>query len=94
MRPSVYLLFAVSLVSLVSGLLMYGVIDKNNSYELSVRESRKTVMALGLSDLAISTEARYTRHPAASDGVVPFMDHPGGLEHFPSGSFFQPIQKQ
>lgn len=47
---------------------------------------------LGLSDLALSTEARYTRHPAASDGVVPFMDHPGAIEHFPSGSFFRPVR--
>lgn len=46
--------------------------------------------ALGLSDLCIATEARYTRHPAASDGVVPFMDHPGAIEHFPTGSFWAP----
>ena len=45
---------------------------------------------LGLSDLAVSTEARYTRHPAVSDMVVPFMDHPNDIEHFPSGSFFSP----
>lgn len=45
---------------------------------------------LGLTDLCISTEARYTRHPAASDPVVPFMDHPGAVEHFPSGSFWAP----
>jgi hypothetical protein len=46
--------------------------------------------ALGLSDLCVATEARYTRHPAASDGVVPFMDHPGAIEHFPTGSFWAP----
>lgn len=45
---------------------------------------------LGLTDLCISTEARYTRHPAVSDPVVPFMDHPGAVEHFPSGSFWVP----
>ncbi|WP_228721386.1 MULTISPECIES: hypothetical protein [Desulfosediminicola] len=50
------------------------------------------VSLMGLSDLALSTEARYTRHPAVSDEVVPFMDHPGALEHFPSGSFFRPVQ--
>lgn len=48
------------------------------------------VTALGLTDLAVSTEARYTRHPAVSDPVSPFMDHPGALEHFPSGSFWSP----
>ncbi len=44
--------------------------------------------ALGLTDLAVSTEARYTRHPAVSDPMAPFMDHPGAIEHFPSGTFW------
>jgi len=45
---------------------------------------------LGLTDLCVATEARYTRHPAASDPIAPFMDHPGALEHFPTGSFWAP----
>ena len=51
---------------------------------------RVAVASLGLSDLSLATEARYTRHPALSDLVVPFMDHPGAIEHFPSGSFWAP----
>jgi hypothetical protein len=46
------------------------------------------VSLLGLSDLAVSTEARYTRHPAVSDRVVVVMDHPGAIDHFPSTLFF------
>jgi hypothetical protein len=45
---------------------------------------------LGLTDLCIATEARYTRHPAVSDPISPFMNHPGAIEHFPSGSFWAP----
>ena len=45
---------------------------------------------LGLTDLCVATEARYTRHPAVTDPVAPFMDHPGALEHFPTGSFWAP----
>lgn len=55
---------------------------------------RLVVKELGSSDLVIATEARYTRHPAVSDGVVPFMDHPADIEHFPSGSFFHPVKAQ
>ncbi len=44
--------------------------------------------SLGLTDLCVATEARYTRHPAISDRIAPFMDHPGALEHFPTGSFW------
>lgn len=43
---------------------------------------------LGLTDLCLATEARYTRHPAVSDLIAPFMDHPGAMEHFPTGSFW------
>ena len=48
------------------------------------------VAGLGLTDLCIATEARYTRHPAVSDPLTPFMSHPGAIEHFPSGSFWAP----
>ena len=48
------------------------------------------VAGLGLTDLSVSTEARYTRHPAVSDPMAPFMDHPGSIEHFPTGSFWNP----
>lgn len=45
---------------------------------------------LGLTDLAIFTEARYTRHPSQADLHSPFQDHPLALEHFPSGSLISP----
>ncbi len=50
------------------------------------------VSDLALSDLALSTEARYTRHPVASDTVVISMDHPGAIDHFPSTIFWAPIE--
>ena len=53
-------------------------------------ERAKMVRALGLTDLCIFTEARYTRHPAVSDLHSAFQDHPASLEHFPSGSFVGP----
>lgn len=48
------------------------------------------VKRLGLTDLALFTEARYTRHPSQADGFAPFQDHPHALEHFPSGSIAAP----
>lgn len=44
------------------------------------------VRVLALTDLALFTEARYTRHPSMADRNTPFQDHPLSLEHFPSGS--------
>ena len=45
---------------------------------------------LQLTDLCLFTEARYTRHPAMADRFAPFQDHPGAMEHFPSGSLVTP----
>ena len=66
--------------------------DSRKEWQGDIAVMRQTVKELGLSDLAVSTEARYTRHPAVSDPVVPFMDHPGAMEHFPTGSFWRPEQ--
>jgi hypothetical protein len=48
------------------------------------------VRSLGLTDLCLFTEARYTRHPSMADRFAPFQDHPGAMEHFPSGSLVSP----
>jgi hypothetical protein len=48
------------------------------------------VRTLGLSDLAIWTEARYTRHPSQADFFSAFQDFPAALEHFPAGSVVSP----
>lgn len=45
---------------------------------------------LQLTDLALWSEARYTRHPAMADLFSPFQDHPGALEHFPAGALLAP----
>ena len=51
------------------------------------------VRALGLTDLAIWTEARYTRHPSQADFFSAFQDTPGALEHFPAGSVVSPPER-
>lgn len=53
-------------------------------------EGRALVGALGLSDLALFTEARYTRNPSLADLQSAFQDGPFTLEHFPSGSLVAP----
>lgn len=50
----------------------------------------RLVEQLGLTDLCLFTEARYTRHPSQADLHSAFQDHPLGLEHFPSGSLLPP----
>ncbi len=52
--------------------------------------SRALVSRLGLTDPALFSEARYTRHLSQADSHAPFQDHPLALEHFPSGSLTPP----
>jgi hypothetical protein len=53
-------------------------------------EKAAVVKNLGLTDLCLSTEARYTRHLSQSDWHAAFQTHPLALDHFPSGSVFAP----
>lgn len=52
------------------------------------RLSREAALVgqLGLTDLALFTEARFARHPSQADLHTAFQDHPLSLDHFPSGS--------
>ena len=90
MRPALYLTIVLLIICLADlGLVLHGAARRRDD-QAAVGARRIVVSALGLTDLCVATEARYTRHPAVSDPLVPFMDHPGAIEHFPSGSFWAP----
>ena len=91
MRPSLYLALVLLLLGLLEGFLYLQTEGLRQSQAGHTQQQRITVAALGLTDLCVATEARYTRNPAISDPVAPFMDHPGALEHFPTGSFWAPV---
>lgn len=90
MRP--VSIFALMLVffGLVFAFMIHDLSLRRQTVEQNQPLLASLVSALGLTDLCVTTEARYTRHPAVSDPVTPFMDHPGAIEHFPSGSFLAP----
>ena len=93
MRPSNILLsFLFSIIILN---VLFGLINNQRYGELmrALPAQQSLVNTFGLTDLALSTEARYTRHPSVSDPMAPYMDHPGSIEHFPSGSFVLPAAK-
>ncbi len=56
----------------------------------SIEAVAGVVANLELTDLALFTEARYTRHPSQADRHSAFQDHPIALEHFPTGSIAGP----
>lgn len=67
--------------------LSYISIEKRQGEILS---KRALVRELMLTDLALWTEARYTRHPSQADLFTPFQDYPASIEHFPAGSIIAP----
>jgi len=88
MRPSAVFLVLIVVLSLADAALFRHRQARSTQRQKEAATLRIVVSALGLTDLSLATEARYTRHPAIADMVVPFMDHPGAIEHFPSGSFW------
>ncbi len=91
-RKSYYLALFVLVILVLDLGLVFMMLGQRHTRKLENQQMIQLVTELGLSDLAVTTEARYTRHPAVTDPLVPFMDHPGNIEHFPSGSFYRPIE--
>ncbi|MDW7774119.1 MAG: hypothetical protein SCH71_14630 [Desulfobulbaceae bacterium] len=89
-RPVFFLIILVTLLGILDvGLFIHSRQQQDRLSNYSHLFDIATA-GLGLTDLCVATEARYTRHPAVSDPVAPFMDHPGAFEHFPTGSFWAP----
>lgn len=52
--------------------------------------TRALVESVGLTDLALFTEARYARHRSQADLHSAFQDGPLSFEHFPTGTLIAP----
>ncbi len=89
-RPStLFLVLAGVAWALVAAALLHAR-SAGDTRGAEVAAASALVGRLGLTDLCLFTEARYTRHPSQADLFSPFQDHPGALEHFPSGSLVPP----
>ena len=90
MRPSS---LALGLLAILAGicLLIFSLFFRLTvEDEQKLSANRALVEKLGLTDLALFTEARYTRHPTQADLHSALQDHPGAFDHFPSGSLLPP----
>ncbi len=90
MRPSNRFLLLCLLLSLplVASLIDAGALSDDDRQRRA--RTAELVRSLSLTDPALFTEARYTRHLSQSDRFAPFQDHPMAFEHFPSGSLVAP----
>jgi hypothetical protein len=82
-----------ALVALLLALGLLAGLDaarRQSGAEARFAANRPLARWLGVTDLCLFTEARYTRHPSLADRHSPFQDYPLALEHFPSGSLVHP----
>uniref|UniRef100_Q47EZ2 Uncharacterized protein n=1 Tax=Dechloromonas aromatica (strain RCB) TaxID=159087 RepID=Q47EZ2_DECAR len=90
MRPS-SLALGMLAVLVTACLLIFGLVSRLSvEDEQKLNANRALVEKLGLTDLALFTEARYTRHPTQADLHSALQDHPAAFDHFPSGSLLPP----
>ncbi len=86
----------LAILCLESCLLLFLYLHGQNSARAIINSDfqvKKTLVArLGLTDFALWTEARYTRHPSQADFFSAFQDVPASLDHFPAGSIIAPPQ--
>lgn len=86
LKARVFVALTVIQVVALAGLLMWSRSVANTRQVEEIPRKQELVERLELTDLAIWTEARYTRHPSQADFFAPFQDGPSSLEHFPAGS--------
>src|SRR5574343_1387819 len=90
MRPSTLAIGLLSTLAVVLLALLVQLSTPSTADRQKLADNRALVEKYGLTDLALFTEARYTRHPSQADLHSAFQDHPGALEHFPTGSLLTP----
>lgn len=86
MRRSKLFFYYITINSLLLGLMFAHASIRQQAAFSALRAKQNLVATLGLSDLCLFTDARYTRHPSVADLHTPFQDYPMSFEHFPSGS--------
>jgi len=94
MRKSTIFLTSLAMEVGVLGLLLGRAASVATAEHTRLRHEAELVATLGLSDLCLFTEARYTRHLSQADLSTAFQDHPLSLDHFPSGSLVPPPARQ
>jgi len=92
MRKSNILILFVAISSLLVLLTIADAGIRQQGAKSVLQKRAQLVKELGLTDLALFTEARYTRHLTQADLHTAFQDHPMSMEHFPTGSLHMPPQ--
>ncbi len=89
-KGKLFIAVTIALCLILLALFIHGSRAQQSDREALLPARQALVSRLGLTDLALWTEARYTRHPSQTDFFSPFQDFPASPDHFPSGSIIAP----
>ena len=89
-KSAIYLTFITCCIIALALLLFIHPLLSAPYFDKILTEKKQLVQRLGLTDLCLFTEARYTRHLSQADLHSAFQNHPMAFEHFPSGSVVLP----
>ncbi len=92
LKSRAFILFTVGQLLILVSFFLYGQAKSRVDLRGPVKAKQELVSRLGLTDFAIWTEARYTRHPSQTDFFSPFQDFPSSPDHFPAGSIIAPVR--
>jgi hypothetical protein len=92
-KSKAFILFTIGQLLILAVFFLYGHIKAGTDLRGPVKAKQELVSRLGLTDFAIWTEARYTRHPSQTDFFSPFQDFPLSPDHFPAGSVIAPVRR-
>jgi len=88
-KSNVFLLLTLFNIAVLAFLFVHGAIERQRQGPVLL-EKKALVKSIGLTDLCLFTDARYTRNPVAADRSSAFQDNPLSLDYFPSGSILPP----
>jgi hypothetical protein len=89
-KSTIYLIFIAGGLFALAFLLFIHPLLRAPYFDKILAEKRQLVKMLGITDMCLFTEARYTRHLSQADNFAAFQDSPMAFEHFPSGSLTLP----
>ena len=90
-KSKIFIAFTLAEILLLLIFFIFSLALHQPDREIKLSAERELVKKLSLTDFAIWTEARYTRHPSQTDFFSPFQEFPSSLEHFPAGSIMAPV---
>jgi hypothetical protein len=90
-KSKVFIVFTLAEIVLLISCFLFAFTTQTTGHHIGLQARQELVQRLGLTDFAIWTEARYTRHPSQTDFFSPFQEFPSSFEHFPAGSVVAPV---